>query len=369
MFSHLASWIYPSSSQTGSAAQSKQQSTNSTPLKIDQVFSKHDLPPDLVHSNSNSRDGEASTSSDKSTRSGFFSVASLASDNANKLTPNTMQLQKYIPTKIIELPSSARLANPVVITNSNKNLNPLPLKISSVASGEEVTLMTNGFSDADNDIDDEDDDDIDMMHFHPEISNVRSLANNASNSEADPLDTTRDELTTAGPSDFSDLNIKLKTESIDLSDDEKPRYFDIVIEKKAITKLPLNDGVNSIVKGYIYCATNTQMGKVNIEWTTPNSVKLHLAEPTDIEFNGSNDYRDDMAEISKFMHKYIRERFYGVYPAYLQMDWIFVKVNDDKECGSSLGDFNDTEPFSVRSIHANLPTFNRLILFIFSLIN
>ncbi|XP_055324553.1 uncharacterized protein LOC129579058 isoform X1 [Sitodiplosis mosellana] len=358
-----ASWIYPSSSHNGDSTQSRQTAADSSQLKINQVFSKHDLPSDLIISKPNSNDGEgASTSADPPVRSGFFTVAAMTNGSktgapkegvskSKESSPVLMSSKVFIPTKVVELPSN-HLAKLQVIPNSNQNSDPLPLKISSVASGEEVTLMTNGFDDDDDDDGDNDevDDDIDQdeINTQPQISEVKSLA------------TGQDAVPKAGgnPSEIDQMGtrdltgtilIETKTESIDISDDEQQINMPDGMEPhiNSIAKEPLVIGSDSRLKGYMYCSTNMQLGKVSIEWMAPGRIKLQLAESIDVDCDESEPFQKNLASVSSYMNTYVRERFYGVYPAHLRLEWIFIKTDGVETCGTSLCDFNNVEPFSV----------------------
>lgn len=362
----LASWIYPSSTRNGSFARSRQTSTNSNSshLKINQVFSKHDLPPELIITDPNSNDGEsASTSTDQPIRSGFFTLAS----NANGLKTSTSKegatqsndtlpdLSKFVPKKVVELPST-RSVKPNVIPNSTHNPDPLPLMISSVASGKEVTLLTNGFDnddDDDNNIDDDIDeqDDENEMNIQSQISKIKSLT--ADQTDDDPKLEANLFKSKSTKKDSSDSNgsilVETKTESIDISDDENDDGMINNLEPNVstITKKPLDLGTETHLKGYMYCSTNMQLGKVSIEWMAPGRIKLHLAESIDIDCDETEPFQKNLASVSSYMHTYIRERFYGVYPAHLRLEWIFIRTNDVEACTASLCDFNKIEPFSV----------------------
>lgn len=313
-------------------------------MKINQVFSKHNLPPNVTIADSNSNDGEiASTSTDPPVRSGFFTLASMANGlKENKITfkenPPSQEIKAalvpskiFTPTKVIELPS-VRLVKP----KSNKISDPLPFKISSIASGEEVTLLTNGFDD---NVDD-DDDNEDELNTQPQISEVKSLATGQDGAS----------MTKADHSQLDSMLVQTKTEPIDISDDEQPAHMVNSMEpsNNSIVKEPLVLETESRLKGYMYCSTNIQLGKVSIEWIAPDRIKLQLAESVDIECDKSEPFQKNLAIASTYMNKYIRERFYGVYPANLRLDWIFFKTVDIEGCSHSLCEFNKVEPFSVR---------------------
>lgn len=317
--------------------------SNSVHFKIDQVFSTNDLPSEIVVGDPSSNDGEiASTSTDQPVRSGFFTIASISNgsntipienDGASKSTPKI-----FIPTKIVEK-TPTQLASKNVISSADQNQNPLPLKISSVASGEEVTLMTNGFDDTD---------DIDTQPQISKIELLKEVQNDKTNS-----DSTVNKKNDRDSGDFCDFSnsllIEMKTEAIDISDDEQNNEYDVTTsEVSPKIKEPSDVETSDQLKGYIYCSTNIQLGKIDIEWTDTNHVKLHLSHPIDIDCGKANAFQDKMACITSYMTTYIRERFYGIYPAYLELDWIFIKVGQDEPSGSNLGDFNKTNPFSVR---------------------
>lgn len=341
-------------------------SANSSQLKINQVFSKHDLSTDLIinaDTNQNDDNECPSTSTEPPIRSGFFTVASMANglkknaskDSASKSLEISPASKQFVPTKVVEL-SSGRLVKPNVIPNSNRNSDPLPFQISSVASGEEVTLWTNGFDDnIDDDQDDHDDhdddcndgNDEDEMNTQPQISDVKSLATGQDvmpESEVNTIQIDSSDLT-------GSVLVETKTESIDISDDEQA--MDMIDRELIIAKEPFVLDSDSHLKGYMYCSTNMQLGKVSIEWMGPGRIKLQLAESIDIDCNESEPFQKNLASVSSYMNTYIRERFYGVYPTHLRLEWIFIKTDAVETCCTSLGDFNKVEPFSVRSLYYN----------------
>lgn len=313
-------------------------------FKIDQVYSKNNLPPELIDADPSSNDGEiASTSTDQPIHSGFFTVNSIgnglktystANDSATKSIP--VQSSVYVPTKIVEI-SSTQVANTNVMAKTNQNLNPLPLMISSVASGEEVTLMTNGFSDTDD------------KDTQPQISDIESLTDVQKDAIDSNNETKNDGDMSDDLNDFSNsllIEMEMKTEPIDISDDEQKNEYDVSSEV-INTEAEETTEISEHIKGYIYCSTNVKLGKINIEWSDKNQVKLHLAESVDVDC-GQVDIQMKMSCISSYMTPYIRKRFYGVYPACLILDWIFIKVDNDETSESNLVDFNKTDPFSVR---------------------
>lgn len=297
-----------------------------------------------MSSDPNSNDDEiASTSSSISTIANGLRANAETNVGCDEIEKKSkpMQPKMYIPTKIIELPS-VRLSTPNVIINPNQNLNPLPLKISSVASGEEVTLMTNGFSDAEDDNDE---------NTQEEDGNE---ANATSSPESEPHEPKIDELLQTDLSALCDpihFDVKTKIEAIDISDDEQPNAndYEMVSQENSIAKDPSAAQLQPHLKGYIYCSTNIELGKVDIEWTNPGRIKLHLTKPADIDCNGTDEIQKNMVTVSSYMHCHIRERFFGVYPQFLKLEWIFVKVKNDEKSDTNLCDFNKTDPFSVRN--------------------
>lgn len=314
----------------------------------------------------------ASTSTDPPVRTGFFTVAKVNGSKSSAPIEGSASKSKdssplsskvFIPTKVVEL-SSIRLISPNVTANSNQNSDPLPLKISSVASGEEVTLMTNGFDDIENEVDyhsedsdddDNNDDDNDNNHLNdedeintqPQISEVTSLATSQDNAPEAMDSLSQIDSEQMDASNFpAAILVQTKTESIDISDDE--HRADVPDNIKSVAKESLVIGSEACLKGYIYCSTNIQLGKVTIEWTGRGRIKLQLAESTDVECDESEPFQKNLVNVSAVMNKYVRERFYGVYPAHLRLEWIFIKTDDVETCGTSLCDFNTVEPFSVR---------------------
>ncbi|XP_031631144.1 uncharacterized protein LOC116345684 [Contarinia nasturtii] len=321
-----ASWIYPTTHENGNVVPKKYDYSKKSHLKIDQVFSKNDMPPELISdSKRNDDDENASTSSNQSVRSGYFTLATTSNgvkvvpaSTSDTIVATRVSSKVFVPTKVVEL-TSTRLEN-------NSKQEPLQLKISSVASGEEVTLMTNGFSD------------IDDLNMQPKISSVKSLA------KQDDLENLDDDLLEKVPSECGS-----KPESIDISDDEQPSDMINRLEKdmNSIPTKAISPNEFGLLKGYMYCMTNNHLGKVNIEWTAPGRIKLHLTDPIEIDCIETETYQENLATVSNYMSTYIRDRFYAVYPAHLRLEWIFIKLNDDEQCTSPLCDLNQTEAFSV----------------------
>lgn len=256
----------------------------------------------------------------------------------------------YRATKIIEFTQIR--PKPNVIPNSKRNI-PMSLKISSVASGDGVALMTNGFN-----VDED-------TKMQPQISDVQSLAglednesNNAPEIEASNKNHANDESDTNSISNSTFLDANPKIESIDISDDEQQKIRKITPEMKLTVKKPTNHTTEFPMKGYIYCLSNIQLGRVKIEWTSPNHIKIYLSasnDTVDIECDETDSWQTNFSAVTMYMHKYIRKRFYGVYPAHLKLEWIFVKMNCemDKE-PSRLCDLISLETNSVSRFHLNL---------------
>lgn len=254
----------------------------------------------------------------------------------------------YRATKIIEFAQIR--PKPNVIPNSKRNI-PMSLKISSVASGDGVALMTNGFN-----VDSKTDEDTKMQ---PQISDVQSLAgleynvsNNAPKIEASNKNHPNDASDANSISNSKFLDVNPKIESIDISDDEQQKSLKIPPEMKLTVKKPSNHTTEYPMKGYIYCLSNIQLGRVKVEWTSPNHIKIYLSasnDTVDIECDETDSWQTNVSAISMYMHKYIRKRFYGVYPAHLKLEWIFLKIDYemDKE-PSRLCDLISVETNSVR---------------------
>lgn len=332
-----ASWIYPSSSNKGKL------------FKIGQVYSKHNIPAELALDGTNTtakNEDKPSTSGDEPSEQpsdGLFMVSTtnglktvIAKDkssvNASVPEPPTVSAPKEVVEESSNQPDD-------LISNSDSRTSPLPLKISSVVSGEGVALMTNGLP-----IVHESDDSNDT----PQISDVQSLASNSIMG----LDDTSMDATNLNENDsneFDDDLLEPKTEPIDISDDEQIDDSNIS-DTNATAENPTQTDYHH--KGYIYCTTNVQLGKINIEWTSPTNVKLYLEQPVDIDCveNPSPQVRTKnlLTSVSKYMQAYIRSRFYGVYPAHLKLDWIFIETARFQQDAITLCDFNKLEPLSVR---------------------
>lgn len=364
---------------------------NTLKLKIDQVFPNHNVPTEITSTDEDAtNDGNASTSTDKqaephcsnnfvsngiknatvANRQLSASVESNASTSAKK--PSVMPPKKiFIPTKVIELPAG-RLAKASVDANPYSNSNSLSLKISSVASGESVALMTNGLPitfDETDELDEESEqsdmdemtemnetNEMDETNVEPFNRDVQSPSVAQENSTLNPTL----ELTESNTNELSEpllISIKTKRDSIDISDDEEQRDLTITSDVRSVAKESKTEKFTEN-KGYIYCSTNPRLGKVNIEWTSANCIKLYLTEPIDIECVGEmRPRRMHLTYVSEYMRSYIRKRFYGVSPAHLRLDWVYVDMTRYEQDATNLCDFNQVEPFSVRKIFAYIYKF------------
>lgn len=339
-------------------------------LRIDQVFSKLDLPPDFAvlesmadssidkaagshedlndandvspsaSNNSNSKQFEWTNGSKKRTVSSTSTTSSKSSDtniacyrtvdSGDPLKEKLFTVPKIrlIKTKLIkadnkepkgptDLKDRKQLEEPkapdsqILVPEPEPELEPLQLKISSVASGEGVAMMTNGF---------------------PADSKAMSENSNDSNSKDTEL-------------------LIPKTEPIDITemdtDDEHYVPEEAIIPMVAPTIVLSPKHKES--KGYIYCSTNISLGKIFIQKTSPTTIRFNLHSPLEIDCEETT-WQRNMPAISSFMQLYIRKRFYAVYPAYLRLDWVF--INDERDPYElndfiELDDFNKLNRFSV----------------------
>lgn len=252
---------------------------------------------------------------------------------------NTLSLPNaFHSVNLIGLPSM-RLAKPNVISISNpiRDVNPLPFKITSVASGEGVALMTNGLSVADSITDDE-------SNSQPKFSDVQSLANHPQIQDFESLLVPKQENDNENANDSTFINTNPKMESIDISDDEQQQQqqqekpFEITNETSLTKSGKSTKKTDFPMKGYIYCSTNSQLGKVKIEWASPCLIKLFLLGPNqteEINCDETNDWHANLTVLSLYMHKHIRKRFYGVYPSQLKLSWVYVKTDYDADSDTS----------------------------------
>lgn len=311
-------------------------------FKIGQVYSKHTMPAELIADDIDKMNDDEmpSTSGDEhnqssNSSSGFFTLSTangLKLLNAQRQRTSTTEEKVYIPKKVIELPPGK-----LTKSDSNKITNPHPLRISSVLSGESVALMTNGLPIAN---------DSDESNDQPQITNVESLGPNAS-IEFDKA--TANELNDNESTDFDrEILLEPKTEPIDISDDEDMFNHEDISDGNSIATDTKKD---DYPKGYIYCSTNIQLGKINIEWTSSTCIKLYLDKPIKIAYNDFvhliPGHQRNLSTVSKYLFEYIRDRFIGVYPAHLKLDWIFISSDQIHEEAVSLCDFNELDPLSV----------------------
>lgn len=333
-------------------------------FKIDQVFSKHDLPPDfaVLESMANSSTDNASSHEDiddandvmpsesnetsskqfewtngskKRTVSSTSTTSSKSSDtniacyrtvdngDAQKEKLFTVPKIRLIKTKLItadnkepkeptDLKDRTQLKEPKAPASQilEPELEPLQLKITSVTSGEGVALMTNGF---------------------PVDSITMSDNSNDSNSKDTELLIPKTE-----PIDITDMD----------TDDERYIQEEPIIPMVVPIDLPTKQKES---KGYIYCSTNISLGKIFIQKTSPTTIRFNLHSPLEIDCEDTT-WQKNMPAISSFMQSYIRKRFYAVYPTYLRLDWVF--INDERDPYElndfiELDDFNKLHKFSV----------------------
>lgn len=268
----------------------------------------------------------------------------------------------FAPTKSVEVARPASKSNVwpenKVMQNSYSNANRMALKISSVASGEGVALMTNGLPITADDLTDELDDEMsnEEKDLQPKICAVKSLATAQSNDELPKFDEpndnacSNDDPMTCVPNKYGDLLISTKTEPIDISDDDHEQ-IDYPNESEVDVLVPTHTAPPDIrFSGYIYCTTNVQLGKVNVECLSGTTIKLYLKEPVDIVYEGwqSQKRQPSLVNVTKYMQTYIRENFYGIYPAHLKFDWIFISAEQIDQDAITLCDFNTIDPLSVR---------------------
>lgn len=290
-----------------------------------------------------------STSGDElsqSSNNGFFTLASANGlkaviSNDSPITDGKV----FIPTKVVELPTG-HLTKSNTITGLDSD--PLPLKISSVVSGEGVAFMTNGLPITH---------DSDESNDQPQISNVESLGPNSLLA----FDETSDDEHSLMDNDLNDLNdfdlLEPKTEPIDISDDEQRDFNnDSTLDTNAMAE-DLGQ-INHQPKGYIYCTTNVQLGKIDIEWISLHRIKLYLEQPVEIGCDDINHSRH-LSTVSKYLQTYIRNRFLGVYPQHLRLDWIFIDSERYQTNAIVLCDFNQLDPLSVR-LNFSMHFFNDL---------
>lgn len=311
-------------------------------------------------------------------------------ESSGVLRPSSMI---YVPTKIVELTgttpaTTASTINTTPIKPNNSNMwstNTSPeFKITSVASGESVALMTNGMSIDDftnsndsqssnepNDLNGDDDDDMDVSlnaaNRQPEMSDDQAIDIPNSlpikNNETDHL--------MDADNEFGQILVQTKTEPIDISDDDEQTEYNCLSELNPIDCQ--TDDFHGKVNGYIYCQSNIQLGRVNVEWTSSTQIKLYLEQCVVIACDEKS-FRlrhYEAAEMSKFMQTHIRNRFYGVYPAHLKLDWFFTQTETAELDVATLCDFNKVDPFSVIKHCFFCPNrrfqFNGINIFIFFL--
>lgn len=347
-------------------------------LKIDQVFSKDTIPNDLADAGETMDTNDPLLSEDDSNQAqtnGYFAAISTANgiktatdqsmaatnakakSEASKSPTSASAPNVYIPTKIVEIrPAKSNVwRENQVVQNSCSNTNSMSLKISSVVSGERAALMTNGLPITADDFADERNESANTggSKKQPEILEVKSLADEHQPTKVrpdfdEPNDNACDPMTCT-PNKYGDILISTKTEPIDISDDDNDQNdFSNASDSNLLISTP-PAGIDSPISGYIYCTTNVQLGKVNLECTSATTIKLHLKEPVDINYEGWQNLKRQphLANVTKYMQTYIREKFYGIYPAYQKFDWIFISSEQFDQDAITLCDFNTLDPLSV----------------------
>lgn len=261
---------------------------------------------------------------------------------------NFTQLNVLPSTNVYHATKPARQGKPNVMPNSNSSVNPLPLKISSVASGDGVAFMTNGLS-ATSETDSTKKTD---SNIQPQISGVQSLTiiSNVKPNELTKSDKSEQSIRSS-VNDISNAtmqNLNSKVESIDITETERHKCMNINREFNLASRKQSNKGNDFPTKGYIYCSTNIQLGKVKIECTSPNRIKLYLNDTVDVNCHEKDEWQTNLSTIAMYMHSYIRNHFYAVYPAFLKLEWTYIKTDDDEDNAKTLCDLNSLEQFSVR---------------------
>lgn len=370
-----ASWVYPT----------RPKNKQTVTLKIDQVYSKHTLPSDLTDTNNMAieRKDPPTDEDNAAPANGHFAAISIANGikvaahakesaaipknvcentSSRSASPVSATSKSYVPKKAVEIhPNKSTVwGENQVMQNSYSNTNRMPFKISSVASGvefEKVALLTNGLPIRANEDEDEINEIItgDAGNLQPKICAVKSLAvaqslNNDVPKFDEANDNACDDPMTCSPNKYGDILISTKTEPIDISDDENEQ-MDFPNESGAdVLMMETHTESNECqISGYIYCTTNVQLGKVNVECLSATTIKLHLKEPVDIVYEGSQSQKrqPNLANVTKYMQTHIREKFYGIYPAHFKFDWIFISSEQFDQDAITLCDFNTLDPFSI----------------------
>lgn len=332
---YLASWIYTKPDLSTNSLPS------TAPLKINQVFSKLDMPSEFEVANSslNEEDNPQTLSTLAIDPLSIQPAVDSSSRDINMSKPNVV----CKPSKIPEF-TPIRLTKANVIPKSNRNTSPLPFKISSVASGEGVEFLANGL---DSDSIDKDTD------SQPPSSDVE-MENIGTNIEPDIKRDSKSTLTVEQSDANGVKNQKFpKIESIDISDDEQQKDLQIKPASNLSVKKQLNEGREYPINGFIYCSSNIQLGRLKAEWVSSNNIKLYCSasnETTDFKCDATNDaWQINLRAVSAYMQKYIRNRFYGVYPGNLHLEWAFAA--NDTDTASTLIDLDSVETCSVSFIN------------------
>lgn len=324
-------------------------------IKINQVFSKLDLPADYaildsIEDDSNDKDTFNNIESNRFDGSADMNEINWMNGTEEKasastsIIPSNSESTRMLDTdaqlkRLFSVPK-IRLIKTRIIQNGNKTadesqiLNPLPFKISSVASGDSVAFMTNGLSSGFSEDSSE--------SKHKDDLNLIKIEKNDDDDDVD--DDNVDNVDDAAAAEGGLLIPK--SEPIDISDTSEDMFYG-KDEIEDYTELPLFSLTKSQgLKGYIYCSTNIQLGKIHIEWTSETTISLNLQTPTVIECEDTV-WQRNMPAISSYMQSYIRKHFYAVYPAHLRLDWIFIKSKSDDDTVIELSDFNKLNRFSV----------------------
>lgn len=217
---------------------------------------------------------------------------------------------------------------------------PLPLLISSVTSGDGIQILANGTSQ------------------EPETDFVETTNDLINSTNIESTEDTNLEIL------HSDITIT-KTEPIEISDDENEdnlKIDELNEMEQNLTSLMECDAVqnlNNEDKGFLFCETNRQLGKVNVVWISPNRIKLFLKDK-----DADDEVETDESEASAAMSTYIRKWFYGVYPTTLKLHWTLVKFNNAKQVVQELPELNSIEPLSVSNYSVRNKISDQIDLFI-----
>lgn len=334
-------WIYPNSGKQSNETTAAPETSTTSPLKIGQIYSNYqaDTDLDLLPTNNSSPSDSNSGLTFGETFDETISPESPPSNEQSDGAENDMQtvLNNGSSVKVFDLSTAVPVKAP----------EPLPLLISSVTSGDGVRIITNG------------------TDLASEENADKANASAMETTQADEAETSpENEDHTETPNESKENSGELiltnevpnleAIEIYDSSEDENDHFESNeesnVVDNEMAMDARADDAAFKTERGFLFCETNKQLGKMCVEWTSQNHIKLILDPDIEADDSYTGELETNPAIINAAMFAYIRRRFYAVYPTTLILKWSLVKSIIAKQTVLDLSDLNQIDKFSVRTI-------------------